>query len=266
MPSTELWLRDDFRELWRGQDPFVAAFAIEGEIFRALEQRQTLAFSAQGKRYFIKRHRGATWKEILKNLLQGRLPVISAKNEFEAIGKLQALGLRVPVAAAYGRRGLLPSTFESFLVTEDVGPHQNLEEYCQGWRKAPPSWQQKQQLLAEVAAISRTMHGAGICHRDFYLCHLLRTTPEQPLTVIDLHRALIKAPLAKRWIIKDLAGLYFSALNIGLTRRDLYRFMRQYRGGSLRATLQDDAAFWRAVVRRAVKLYARDQRAAPPSQ
>lgn len=257
--ATELWLRDDICALWQGQDPFAAAFATDGETFRALEQRQTLAFVAQGKRYFIKRHRGTRWKEIVKNLLQGRLPVVSANNEYQAIRKLQALGISVPVVAAYGRRGLLPSTFESFLITEDVGPHQNLEEYCQPWHQHPPKFREKLQLIAEVAAISRTMHGAGICHRDFYLCHLLHTRSGQPLTVIDLHRALIKAPLAERWIIKDLAGLYFSAMHCDLTRRDLYRFMRQYRGCSLRETLGDDGAFWQIVQLRALKLYAKER-------
>ena len=70
----ELWLRADFAILWQGQDPFAAAFALEGEIYRALEQRQTLAFTVDGKRYFIKRHRGVTYREILKNLLSLRIP------------------------------------------------------------------------------------------------------------------------------------------------------------------------------------------------
>lgn len=255
----ELWLREDFAALWQGQDPFAAAFALEGETFRALEQRQTLAFSANGKRYFIKRHRGTTYFEVLKNLLSLRLPVVSARNEYRAIRRLQELGLRAPVIAAYGRRGLLPGSLESFLVTEDVGPHATLEQHCRHWKAQPPAFAAKRALLEELADISYVLHTGGVCHRDYYLCHFLRTAPGAPLTVIDLHRALVKRRLDLRWIIKDIAGLYFSAMDAGLTRHDLFRFMRSYRRCSLRETLVRDREFWKAVQQRALRLYRKEQ-------
>ncbi len=256
MAGRELSLRADFQQLWQGQDPFAAAAALEGEVFRALEQRQTLAFNAGARRFFIKRHHGARWGEIFKNLLQLRLPVISAKNEFRAITRLQELGIKVPVIAAYGRKGLLPANVESFLVTEDVGPHESLEDHCRNWRTQPPAFTHKRALLLQIADISRTIHSAGVCHRDFYICHLLFTGPDQPLTVIDLHRALIKKNLKQRWVIKDVAGLYFSAMDAGLTRRDLYRFMKRYDNqNTLRKTLATNAPFWRAVEQRALRLY-----------
>jgi heptose I phosphotransferase len=258
MAVQEVSLRTDFQQLWQGQDAFAAAFAIEGQLFRKLEQRQTLAFTVGERRFFIKRHRGITWKEILKNLVQLRLPVVSARNEFRALKRLQELGIKVPVIAAYGRRGLLPANIESFLVTEDVGPHQSLEDYCRHWRTQAPAPAHKRALISQIANISRTMHGAGVCHRDFYICHLLLGDADQPLTVIDLHRALCKAHLAERWVVKDIAGLYFSAMDAGLTRRDLYRFMRQYRGCALRETLQKDRAFWKAVEKRAMRLYRKN--------
>lgn len=260
MAGSELWLREDLAALWQGQDPFVAAFAQQGETFRALEQRQTLAFGVGERRYFIKRHRGARWPEILKNLLQGRLPVVSARNEYRAIRKLESLGVRAPALAGFGCRGLLPHTLASFLVTDDVGPHLSLEDYCRHWSDQPPAFTEKLWLLRQTAEIARTLHEGGVGHRDFYLCHLLRTGPQAPLTVIDLHRALVKTQLALRWKIKDLAGLYFSAWDIGLSRRDLYRFMRSYRGTSLKETLRNDLPFWDAVARRASKLRGREQR------
>lgn len=256
----DLWLREDFAQLWRGQDPFAAAFAIEGETFRALEQRQTLAFTANGRRYFIKRHRGTTYSEILKNLLSLRLPVVSARNEYRAIRRLQELGLSAPVVAAYGRRGLLPGSLESFLVTEDVGTHATLEDYCRPWNTQAPGFAEKRALLEEIADISHVLHSNGVCHRDYYLCHFLRRSAALPLTVIDLHRALVKTRLDERWIIKDIAGLYFSAMDAGLTRNDLFRFMRSYRRCSLRETLVRDRSFWTAVRDRALRLYRKEHR------
>jgi heptose I phosphotransferase len=44
-------------------------------------------------------------------------------------------------------------------------------------------------------------------------------------------------------------------MDIGLSRRDLYRFTMAYRGASLRETLARDGDFWRAVKARAERLY-----------
>lgn len=263
MAFQELYLRNDMQQLWQGQEPFAAAFAIAGTTFRKLEQRHTLAFSVKGRCYFIKRHRGLAWKEILKNLLQLRLPVGSAHNEYEAITRMTALGLKVPVIAAYGRRGWWPSKLESFLVTEDVGEHVSLEDHCRHWAVHPPVFEHKLSLLLQIADIARTMHRSGICHRDFYICHLLLTATDEPLTVIDLHRALCKENLAQRWIIKDLAGLYFSAMDSGLTKRDVLRFIRRYTGEELGTCLKRDLRFWQAVEQRALKLYAKDKARRP---
>ncbi|HEY0960734.1 MAG TPA: lipopolysaccharide core heptose(I) kinase RfaP [Pseudomonadales bacterium] len=255
----ELWLRDDFASAWQGKDPFAIAFSLEGDTYRVLEQRQTLAFTQDGKRYFIKRHRGATWGEIAKNLLSLRLPVVSARNEYRALSKLHELGLRAPVVVAYGRRGWLPGSLESFLVTEDVGAHETLEDHCRDWGVHPPVRAAKRALIDELADISQRLHANGVCHRDYYLCHFLRTADDAPLTLIDLHRALVKRNLPRRWIVKDIAGLYFSAMDCGLTRRDLYRFMRRYRRCTLRETLARDAEFWEEVQARALRLYQRER-------
>jgi heptose I phosphotransferase len=255
--GSELWLDPVFSAAWQGQDAFAAARALDGKVFRALEQRQTLAFTLQGQRYFIKRHQGARLGEIFKNLLSLRLPVVSARNEFRALRAMQACALRVPQPAAYGRRGLLPAQLESFLVTHDVGPHESLEDHCRDWAVQAPDFRHKQQLLQQVADIARRMHGAGICHRDFYLCHFLRRDSDGELVLIDLHRALVQKRLRQRWIIKDLGGLWFSAMAAGLTQRDLWRFMVCYRQQPLRQILAQEAGFWRAVRQRADKLWRR---------
>ena len=58
--------------------------------------------------------------------------------------------------------------------------------------------------------------------------------------------------------IKDIGGLYFSAMDIGLTDRDLFRFMRLYTGKSRRQTLREDLRFWKAVRCRAAKIYRKE--------
>lgn len=258
MAVEELYLRDDVKTFIGDKDPFACFANLDGEVFRALESRRTYAVTLGDKRFFVKYHRGTPTREVIKNLLQLRLPVTSASNEWQALTRLQQLGIKVPVIAAYGKRGLLPQTTESFIVTEDVGTQMNLEDLTRDWSQNAPTWQDKQALMREVAAISRRMHGNGICHRDFYICHfLVRGDIGKRLTLIDLHRALVKRSLGQRWIIKDVGSLYFSAVNIGLTQRDLLRFVRGYSGESLRSALGNNGEFWRKVKARADRLVAK---------
>jgi len=108
-----------------------------------------------------------------------------------------------------------------------------------------------------------TMHRAGVNHRDFYICHFLLHT-DRPVTasdfrlsLIDLHRAQTRAQTPRRWRDKDLAGLYFSALEIGLTRGDRLRFLRNYFQRPLREILRDEAGLLAWLQRKAEKLLAR---------
>ena len=255
MPAKEVYLRQDMATLVGNEDAFTFFSRLEGEVFRALESRRTFAVNLGDKRYFVKYHRGSPTAEIFKNLLQLRLPVVSARNEWLALNKLQLLGVPVPVIAAYGKRGFLPQHCESFIVTEDVGTQENLEDLTSNWPADPPLFREKLSLLREVAGMSASMHNNGICHRDLYICHfMVNGNGEQLLTLIDLHRALVKKNLGQRWIVKDVGSLYFSAMEIGLGQRDLLRFIRFYSGTSLKSALGRNAQFWKLVRKRALKL------------
>ena len=105
----------------------------------------------------------------------------------------------------------------------------------------------KRALIRSVAGMARRMHGGGVNHRDFYICHFLLHLDPAPtaenlkLSLIDLHRAQIREQTPRRWRDKDLASLYFSALDIGLTRCDRLRFLRGYFDRPLRLVLLDEA-------------------------
>ncbi len=256
-------LREEFATAWEGSDPFERVDALEGVVYRNVKGRRTLQFTHAGRNYFAKSHRGVGWGEIIKNLSMLKMPILGAENEWCAIARLQELGLATMTAAAYGRRGMNPATRQSFIITEALENTISLEDYCAPWAQKKPPFPIKLRLLKELATISKTLHGNGVCHRDYYLCHFLLHEQEkftvgeivQPrLSVIDLHRALIRRKLATRWIIKDVAGLYFSALHVGLNRHDFLRFVKIYSGKTLRAALQEDAGFWQRIHSRAMQL------------
>ncbi len=71
-------LEEPLATLWRGKDAFAEVKKLNGEVFRELETRRTLRFELVQQSYFLKWHKGTTLKEIIKNLLSLRMPVLGA--------------------------------------------------------------------------------------------------------------------------------------------------------------------------------------------
>jgi heptose I phosphotransferase len=236
-------------------DVFAQLMQLSGECFRKQPGRMTQRVELANRSYFIKQHFGIGWREIFKNLAQLRLPVLGASNEKRAIDKLAALGIAVPQIYGYGKRGCNPAAQQSFILLEALTPTISLEELVLQWRTTPPTPAFKRQLIAEVARMARIMHDNGVNHRDFYICHFLLHKDGNKLSLIDLHRALVWRQLPERWRIKDLAGLYFSSLDAGLTKRDRLRFIKQYRNKPLRDILASENKRWQKVKLRGEKLY-----------
>ncbi|RBH57959.1 MULTISPECIES: lipopolysaccharide core heptose(I) kinase RfaP [Pseudomonas] len=262
----KLILAEPFKRLWAGRDAFAEVERLEGVVYRELEARRTLRTEVDGRGYFVKIHRGIGWREIFKNLLTAKLPVLGAGQEWRAIQRLQEVAVPTMTAVAYGERGSNPADQHSFIVTEELAPTISLEDFSMDWPKQPPEPRLKRALIAEVARMTGMMHRAGVNHRDCYICHFLLhtdkpvTAEDLKLSVIDLHRAQTRAAIPARWRNKDLAALYFSVLDIGLSRRDLLRFLKGYFRQPLRQILRDEAALLALLERKAEKLYQRKLR------
>ncbi len=254
-----LKLPETWRQGWGGRDPFEAIMGLQGEVYKSRQGRTTLRFSRQGRFYFAKLHRGVGWGLLLRYLGQLRWPVTDAGNEWRAIGDLESAGVPTMKRVAYGCRGWSPARRRSFLITEALEHTISLEDFCNTWRLRPPTPSLKRTLIAAVADIARRLHRRGLNHRDFYPCHLLLQctaagripNAESPrLYLIDLHRVRRRRQLPRRWRIKDIAGVYFSSFQAGLTRTDRCRFIQQYTGKPLREALQEEPEFWRQVARK----------------
>jgi hypothetical protein len=97
----------------------------------------------------------------------------------------------------------------------------------------------KRSLTAELARITRALHGRRYFHKDLYLCHFYvpRANTARPVAwkgrvhLIDLHR-LARHPWTWRfWQVKDLAQLLYSSDVEGVVPADRLRFWRGYLGG-----------------------------------
>lgn len=241
-------------------DAFERIMALEGEVFRDVRGRRTIRFESHGKSYFAKLHYGVGWGEIFKNLLTLRLPIVSARTEWDAIHRLDELGIPTTPAVAYGCLGTSPATLRSFIITEDLGDIVSLETLCADWADNPPEPRFKRRLIMAVAGLARRLHDNGLNHRDFYLCHLcldrrLLEQGEIKLYLIDLHRVGIRPVIRQADRMKDIAAICFSAMHCGLTQRDILRFLRHYRQQPLRKTLIEEQTFWQQVIQRAERLY-----------
>ena len=73
-------------------DGFNQIMALSGQIYRHVKNRTTLRTSINGKSYFVKQHEGMGAKELLKNLSQGRLPTLGARQEWQAAPKAPWVG------------------------------------------------------------------------------------------------------------------------------------------------------------------------------
>jgi heptose I phosphotransferase len=243
----ELKLKSPFDALWKNKDPFAEVELISGKVYRAVKQRKTLNFELGDESYFIKIHRGTTIKEIVKNLISLRSPVLDAKQEWDAIERLEQVGVNTMDGRAFGRKGLNPLTRHSFIVTRDLNPTVSLEDFTKPWLTNPPSYHIKRSLVIYLAKMVAQMHAAGVNHRDCYLCHFLLDIPlfenhqQIKLSVIDLHRAQVRKTVPVRWRDKDLIGLYFSTMNIGLTDRDIWRFLKVYFNQPLKTILRNES-------------------------
>ena len=224
-----------------------------------MENRCTLRFEQNGQSYYLKLHQPLRFREICRSLLRGGLPVLSARDEWRALERLRRLGLDVPETAACGQYGNYPAGIHSFIITRALENTVSLEDYTADWKRHPPPGPVRRALLKQVALIARIMHDGGINHRDFYLCHFhldqsRPPTPKPRLYLMDLHRAQLRPRTPLRWIVKDLGGIYFSALHIGLSRSDLLHFVSTYSGLPPGQALRRQERLWRQVQRRAAAL------------
>ena len=135
---------------------------MDGEVYRHIANRRTFRVESGGRGYFVKIHNGVGYWEILKNLLQFKIPVVSASNEWRAALKLRDLGIATIVPVAYACKGWNPAKLQSCIVTQELAGMRSLEEVFQ--QGVDPV--RKRRLIQKVARSAKTLHANGMNHRD----------------------------------------------------------------------------------------------------
>ena len=275
--GTRLYLRDDIEAALRSgalgavvpdgaaiagtvaRAVFEALYGIAGQVYRQTGARRTLRCDIGTRSYFAKLHAGAGWREVVAGWASLKHRGHGAEHEYRACLRLGEAGVRAPGVAAFGAVGGHPATRRSFVICDALDGCVSLEDIANDWALNPRPTAVKRQFLAAVGRLAAAMHDAGVCHRDFYLCHLLADAAKLErgavaLSVIDLHRAVDKDRHGTR---RDLAALWHSADTVPLTRTDRLRFVAAYTGRRPAEALRRTPGFWAAVARRAKRLRSR---------
>lgn len=194
----------------------------------------------------------------------------SLVHEYRNLVRLREIGVPsiTPIAAGTRTRGL---RCESFLLTDSLGPTTKLEDYVPAEFAESFSREKsgrKRRLIDTLARLTRKMHEGGVNHRDYYLCHIHILPDAEPwprLFVIDLNRADRRAKVGRRWKVKDLAALNYSAPARIFSRADRLRFLKIYLAGdspdaTQRRFARDVLEKTARIAKHAVRSKARDSR------
>jgi heptose I phosphotransferase len=218
--------------------------SLAGQCLRALEDRenwhlQLTDADQQPYGVYLKKHHVRTWRSRVRAKLGADAPETAGRVEAQNVASLTAEGIDVMNLVAYGQRLRANGLVESFVLTEELAGYVELEHFLR--RRFAPigshgSSSRDHELLGlirQLARIVRRFHAAGYNHRDLYCCHFFvkePTTGRFEIRLIDLQRVQRRRLFRRRWLVKDLAQLGWSAPRDRITCTHKMAFFRHYLG------------------------------------
>lgn len=178
--------------------------------------------------------------------------------EFEATNKLSAAGIKTPKTISYGEQ--LGVFFEkrSFIITEKIPNAESLERKLPDYFNSPSTIENlklQRDFISELAKFIKKFHELKYRHCDLYLCHIFYDD-DSGFYLIDLARAFKPSLFARRFRVKDIAQLYYSASGKYFSKPDRLRFYLRYTGHS--KLTSKDKVFIRKVINKAKRIARHD--------
>jgi lipopolysaccharide core heptose(I) kinase len=214
----------------------------DGQLLRALPDRENWRLElheAQGgpRRAYLKKHHTRTWGQWLRAKLGAGAGATPGRVEAENIEGLARRGIPAMRLVAWGEKLHRDGLLESFVLTDELAGYTQLDHYLPV-RFAPRSQDRPQardrdldRLTCQVAALARRFHECGYNHRDLYCCHFFIREDSQGefhVHLIDLQRVQHRRRFRRRWIVKDLAQLAYSAPRDRISCTQKMRFIKAY--------------------------------------
>lgn len=243
-----------------GLDTFDAVMSLQGgRMARNFPGRQTVRLElAQPDGFplglYLKRYTPEYLSPLRKLLRLFRWPGSEdeAMQEWNALRVLKALGIPAPTPLAIGQEKTGGIVTRSFLMTREIPAAVE-----GGTWLASLAPVRRREFLKRIASLARHFHGAGFVHKDFYIGHVLVSDAggAPQLFLIDLQRVVQPRWFRRRWLVKDLGAMAYSALNSGATASQLLRAYLDYRG--VKKLGAEDKIIARAALRRVAWLRTR---------
>ena len=266
--ATAFFVADDFvAALARiGIDSFDAVFSLEqgkdlvkkniGRYRRRIELEVTPSGSVSPVRLYLKRYDHPPIARQLANWIAHHRRVSLAGIEHDTAAALDACGVLTPRMIAWGRQWGLLFEKRSFLMTQQVADSDSLERRLPACFNNPGRLPERRRFIQSLAQFVRRFHETGYRHRDLYLSHIFCSTSGQ-FCLIDLARAF-KPLLARRFQVKDLAQLHYSAPAGVFSRTDRLRFYLAY--CDRRRLKESDKSLIAAIVKKAYRMASHNRK------
>jgi heptose I phosphotransferase len=190
---------------------------------------------------YLKKHHVRSWVGKLRALLGIRPAPTPARIEAKNVAALSAQGIAVMRLIAYGERMRSDGLQQSFVISEELENYSELHHYLRGRFVLSPLGRRNdrdhdlKRLVGDIARIVRRLHAAGYNHRDLYCCHFFvkdMAPARREIRLIDLQRVQRRRWFRRRWIVKDLAQLAWSAPSCCIKRTHKMAFIREYLGAA----------------------------------
>ena len=243
----KMWLDRRFRSRLAAADlsGFEAVMvSSEGQCLRVLEDRENwrLELPSDGPKpqgLYLKRHHVRTLDSRIRAGLGSEPGESAGRVEARNVRRLTDDGIACMELVAYGETLHGDGRLESFVLTEELEGFLPLDDFLKQRFPAHASGRTTSRdrdldrLIRRVAEVAGEFHRAGYNHRDLYCCHFFVKEPvdgQFDIKLIDLQRVQHRRRFRRRWLVKDLAQLAFSAPPDRIKCTHRVAFMRRYLG------------------------------------
>ena len=206
---------------------------------------------------YLKRYGYPGFGALVRRLLSRRSRAGAAVYDFDAALRLAEKGIAVPRPVAFGEQRNWLGEQRSFVMMEELPEADALERLLPQWAEKQKGYallRDKKEMIRQVAELVGHLHRAGLYHRDLYLSHIFLSRDGfggERLNLIDLQRVFRPLIRRRRWQVKDLAQLYYSARDY-FSATDIIRFLRHYLNGKRLSA--EDKRMVQAVQRKAKRI------------
>jgi len=180
--------------------------------------------SEKGRDYFLKKFYRLSMCDFFCGVFKKLSP---AMREYRNIKLFEDLGIKTMLPVCLAEKTSCGIPFESFIITESLESFPRVEDFIvKKWKSY--SYKKKIHLVKKLAQVVGILHKNNYFHKDLYLGHILFDEEKEEFYVIDLQRVKKHNIVRKRWIIKDLASLNYSAEICDVSSKMRMIFCKEY--------------------------------------